>query len=393
MINVIFPYSDFLYLLQLEEYESKRYLNLLPRFFLRRNFQKRQKLVVTSRIKTTFILSLLLTLLFFFLFSVFTVLLIPIWVLLANVVLEPVYNKFKLNIHAKASKYVRSKFKGMVIAIAGSFWKTTTKNYIYELVKYNFKTQMTPGNINTPTGIANWVLSELKGGTEVLIVEMDTYFPGEIKRSCAITPPDISVLTNIGDQHLERLGTKQKLESALKEVFTYAKPGAIKISGLNSSLEYAKKVAEVLKIPKDIIKDTEKKLQKPDRRGNSINMHGFITIDESYNISETTAMAALEDAQKLANKENKKLIVITGGIPELGEENRNANMNYGKALAKSGAEIILLKTILHKDVERGIGKKIKIADSMSKAWELIQKDYNPNKYLVLMQPELGDNYY
>jgi UDP-N-acetylmuramyl pentapeptide synthase len=393
MINKIFPYGDFLYLLQLEEYESNRYAKLLPRFFLRRNFQKRQKLVVTSRIKTTFLLSVLFTLLFFILLSVFTVLFIPVWVLLANILLNPVYNKIKLNIQSKAAKYFSKKFKGRVVAIAGSFGKTTTKNYIYELVKYNYKTQMMPGTINTPTGIANWILKNLSESTEILIVEMDTYFIGEIKRICEITPPDIAILTNVGDQHLERLGSKKNLEIALNEVFKYAKPDAVKIRGMDSSLGYALEVASILKIPKDIVNDSKAALKKPDRRGNLIDMYGFKTIDESYNISETTAKRNLEKAVKMAKREHKKLIVITGGIPELGEENREANVRYGKVLRDSKAEVVLLRTTLHKDVKSTVGKDAKLADSMTHAWEIIQKEYNPKDTLVLMQPELGDNYY
>lgn len=391
-LNVILPYSDFLYLLQLEEYEGVRYLRLLPRFFLRRGFQRRQKLVITSRIRVTLALSVLITLLASFAVSVLTVLLVPVWVYIANLILDPVYSQLKVYVQSKAAKYFKENFKGKVIAVAGSFGKTTTKNYIYELIRYNYKTQLIPGNINTPTGIANWILKNLDKSTEILIVEMDTYFVGEIKRSCRITPPDIAVLTNVGDQHLERLGTKANLKKALGEIFKYAKPNAVKIQNKKTNLDYALAVAKELKIPKDIIEDTKKKLTKPDRRGNIIEMHGFKTIDESYNISATTAKRGLDNALLLAKKHNKKLIVITGGIPELGKENKNANLEYGELLKKSNVEVVLLTTILYRDIESGAGK-VKLADSMNNAWELIMNDFDPKKYIVLMQPELGDNYY
>ena len=160
----LFPIPDFLYLLQLEEYESKRYFRLLPRFFFRRNFQKRGKLVYTKRLKITLIFALTFCIIFP---------LIPIWIGLANLILSPYFEKVKLNIQRKASKYFAENFKGKVIAIAGSYGKTTTKNYIYQLVRFNYKAQMIPGNINTPTGIANWVLKNLDKSAEVLIVEMN----------------------------------------------------------------------------------------------------------------------------------------------------------------------------------------------------------------------------
>ena len=393
MLNKLFPFNDFLYLLQLEEYDSTRYVRLLPRFFFRRKFQKRQRLVFTSRIKTTLAFSIFLSFLGALGFFVFTILLIPVWVLIANIILDPIYLKIKLNIQKKATNYFADNFNGKVIAVAGSYGKTTTKNYIYELVKFNYKTQMVPGNINTPTGIAIWVLNKLDKNTRILIVEMDSYFIGEIARSCKITPPDIAILTNVGDQHLERLGTKANLTKALHEVFDYAKVDAIKIENKKTNLDYALEVAKILQIPKDIIKDTVKKLEKPDRRGNIIDMYGFKTIDESYNISETTAKFGLQNALLKAEEEEKKLIVITGGIPELGEENKSANIDYGKLLAKSHIEIILMKTILHKDVLKGLNKNVLLAEGMTDAWKIIQKKYNAEKYIVLMQPELGDNYY
>jgi len=384
MIKILFPIPDFLYLLQLEEYDSKRYFRLLPRFFFRRNFQKRGKLVYTKRIKITLIFALPFCILFP---------LIPILIGLANLILSPYFENIKLNIQKKAARYFAKNFKGKVVAIAGSYGKTTTKNYIYELIRFNYKTQMIPGNINTPTGTANWVLKNLDKSTELLIVEMDSYFVGEIERSCMIIPPDIAILTNTADQHLERLGTRANLKRALNEVFEFAKPDAIKISGMKSNLDYAFEVAKILKIPKDIIADTVKKLEKPDRRGNITVMHGFETIDESYNISLATAKLSLENALKMAKSKKKKLIVITGGIPELGQENKDSNIVYGQILAKSGAEIILMKTILHKDVLKGLGKGVLMAYGMTNAWEVIQKEFTPKNYLILMQPELGDNYY
>lgn len=393
IINLVFPYSDFLYLLQLEEYDGKRYLRLLRRFFHRRNFQKRQKLVFTSRIKTTLVVSIILTFLGFSIFSVLSIALIPIWVFVANVILDPTYARLKAQIREKASKYFSENFKGKVVAIAGSYGKTTTKNYIYHLVKFNYKTQMIPGNINTPTGIANWILKNLNPSTEVLIVEMDTYFIGEIKQSCKITPPDIAILTNVGDQHLERFKTKENLKKALHEIFDFAKKDAIKIKNKKTNLDYALEVAKILNIPNDIVKDTVKKLQKPDRRGDIKTMHGFETIDESYNISFTTAKTGLTNAIKLAKGKKKELVVITGGIPELGEENKTANADYGKFLSKSKVDVILLKTVLYTEVEKGLQEKPILAGSMEDAWNIIQHDFDPKKHIVLMQPELGDQYY
>src|SRR3989344_7165894 len=88
IISKIYPIPDFLYLLQLEEYESRRYFRLLPRFFFRRKLQKRGKLVYTKRAKITLILALPFCIIFP---------LVPIWIGLANLVLTPYFENIKLN--------------------------------------------------------------------------------------------------------------------------------------------------------------------------------------------------------------------------------------------------------------------------------------------------------
>lgn len=387
ILNNLYPISDFLYLLQLEEYETKRYFERLRRFFFRRNLQQRGTLVYTTRVKVTLALALPLI--------IITPPLTPFWIGLSNLILTPYFSLIRLKIQRKARAYFsKTNNKTKVIAIAGSFGKTTTKNYIYELIKYNYKTQMIPGNINTPTGIANWLLVNFDPNSEILIVEVDSYFIGEIARSLRITPPDISVLTNVGDQHLERLGNKANLKKALYEVFDYAKPNAIKISNKNSNLEYALEVAKILKIPNDLVKSSIKDLKAPDRRRNIITINDFTVIDDSYNISEITSKFGIEYASRIAKENKKNLIVITAGIPELGKENKDGNIHLGQLLNKHAKVIILLQSILASEVEKGITNKNLIirVKSMKGALEEIKK-FDSKKYLVLMQPELNDLYY
>lgn len=389
MLKILFPISDFLYLLQLEEYETKRYFRTIRRFFWRRNLQKRGKLVYTKRAKITMYLALLPSVILFPL--------TPIWVGLANWILSPYFERAKLRLQKRAANFFRRQNKQTrVIAIAGSYGKTTTKNYIYELVKYNYKTQMIPENINTPTGIANWVINNFDPTSELLILEIDAYFVGEIKRSLTITPPDITILTNIGDQHLERLGSKANIKKALMEVFDCAKPDAVKISKTTKetddfALDYALQVAKLVKIPNDIVKDTIAKLKKPDRRGDVKTINGFTVIDESYNINLDSAENNLEKAEKMAKKDKRNLIVITAGIPELGKENGDNNKKLGKLLSAKANKIILLKSILCKDITDNSDKFI-LAKDLSESWKILE-NYDPKKYLILLLPELTDLYY
>ncbi len=385
--SFVFPFSDFLYILQLEEYDTLRYFNRLKSFFLRRNLQKRGKLIYTRRVKITFAFS--------FLPGLVLPILIPFFVGLSNIFVSPYFSFLKNKIQNDAKRKFQKMGKNTkVIAIAGSYGKTTTKNYIYEFIRYNYKTQMIPGNINTPTGIAMWILKNFREETEILIVEVDTYFVGEIKKSLAITPPDVCILTNIGDQHLERFKNKAELSRALNEVFVYAKNKAIKIKNLSSSLEYALRVARLFKIPEDIVNDTILKLSPPDRRRNLTKIGDFEVIDDSYNISETTAREGIFYAKNLAKKKGKSLLVITAGIPELGKENCDANKNLGKILSNSASYVILLRSKFYKEISAEIKnkKKITYTDSMEEALNKLFK-FDNKKTLVLMQPELNDLYY
>lgn len=387
ILNKIYPFADFLYLLQLEEYDTRRYFLDLKRFFWRRDLQKKDILKLTSRTKLLMIVSLVP--------SILVPILTPIFIGMANLILSPIVELAKVWIEWRASTFfAKTNKKTKVIAIAGSFGKTTTKNFIYQMVKYNYKTQMVPGNVNTPTGIANYILNSFDPTNELLIVEVDTYKVGEIGRSLKITPPDISILTNVGDQHLERFGTKDNLKKALSEVFDYSKTGAIKIRAKKDNLDYALEVAKILKIPKDVVRDTVKKLKLPDRRGNLIKVGNIDVFDNSYNISFLTASHNLAIASKKARQSSRKLVVITAGIPELGSENANSNYLLGRKIDQVANKIILLRSILSGDVYSGIKNKSKVVwfDTMSQALVYLE-NIDGDKYLGVMFPELNDLYY
>jgi len=285
IILKIFPITDFLYILQLEEYETKRYFKLLSNFFWRRNLQKRGKLAWTKRIKITAALAFPLCILLFPL--------TPIWIGLSNALLNPYFERIKLNIRKLAAEVFKERGNNTkVILITGSFGKTTTKNYIYELIRFNYKTQMIPGNINTVTGISNWLLNNFDKCTEVLVAEADPYYIGEIKKVCEIIPPDIAILTVVGDQHLERIGSKKNLEVALNEIFKYAKPNAIKLKNKSTIAKNTNPNSNTIgiRIPKHEISKLIQKANIP-----------FITT--SVNLAGKKPLTQLKDLPKSFKKQ------------------------------------------------------------------------------------------
>jgi UDP-N-acetylmuramoyl-tripeptide--D-alanyl-D-alanine ligase len=449
IFNTIFPFRDFLYILQQEEYSNKRFFVWLPRFFLRRNIEKREHIKFTQRARVTLVISVILFVLdawyavaHFPLSVVFVFLLVPLYIVVANVIVTPVYDHIKKGIRLKARKTFESKSKSpngrtKVIAITGSYGKTTVKNFIHELLKYNYKVQMVPGNINSTMGISRWITDYFLEGNDILIVEMDAFAKGRIAKSCQILPPDIAIVTNVGDQHIERFGTRENLRDALGEVFENAKPDAhlifpveleawvnqiskeenqvlheieindkityrgktltdVPLSESNKiNLKFALEVADILDIPEDYVQDISKKLIPPDRRQKIGNIFGYEGIDDSYNISYTTAVAGIHEAKLQANARGKKLLVITAGIPELGKDDFDKNNMLGRELGMMADHTIVLNSMFAGEIQKGIGESLKytVACDLKDAVTKLHESYPAVEWFVLQQPELTDLYY
>jgi UDP-N-acetylmuramoyl-tripeptide--D-alanyl-D-alanine ligase len=439
IINIIFPFRDFIYLLQQEEYSISRLNFWFWRFFFKRNIERRDTLKFTKRTKMTFAISVLVWLLsmiiiltisehfFKLLFGIVNIILIPVYIILVNLILSPIYQTIKSNVVKRATKFLNERRDGLkIIAITGSYGKTTIKNFIYQLLKYNYKTVMVPRSINSAVSISDWILDNLKYGNEILITEIDSYKKGRIKTATEFLDPDISIITNVGDQHLEKFGSKKDLADSLYELFQYSKEGCIKISNQvtvdylksvnkktddikivnetsinnlsksnNENYSLALSVAKHFNINQKYIDYISERLVLPDRRQKQSNMFGFEAIDDSYNISLETATQSIIEAKRLSDLKSKKLLVISAGIPELSEENKDSNIKLGKLLDQTADKIILLKSVLYKDVEKGISNKEKIIyfDTFREATANLEKHFDPKEHFLLVEPELNDIYY
>jgi UDP-N-acetylmuramoyl-tripeptide--D-alanyl-D-alanine ligase len=440
LYNFVLPFRDTLYLLQQEEYSLQRFNFWFFRFFLRRNVEHRDTLKYTQRVRITYALAVLLWVIGLLLLSSFGIglvitivfiglwcILIPCTVLLANALTAPFYQIIKTKIISRAEKQFQEK-RGTtkVVAIAGSYGKTTIKNFIEQLLRYDLKVQMVPGNINSTIGIAQWILRHFYKGTDVLVLEVDAYAKGRIARTCKLVNPDVVILSNIGDQHVVRFGTKKKLAESLSEILLY--PGTdlkltthetlltLKKYGITpenvntlileetgtqlsesnkTNLSFALTVADYFHIPEDHKNHILKTVVVPDRRQSKTILFGYEALDDSYNISFTTAQAGIDEAFDQAKKVGKKLVVITGGIPELGQEDKDKNIRLGEYLNKKADSIIILNTIFAKEINEGIGtpQKSVTVENLTAAVSEMNKDYDINEWFLLLQPELTDLYY
>ena len=100
-----------------------------------------------------------------------------------------------------------------IVMIAGSNGKTTTKDLVRAALSSELRVHATSGNLNNRIGVPLTLLS-IPQDAEIAVVEAGTNLPGEVATLRAIIDPDISVVTSVGEEHLEGLGD---LEGVLKE--------------------------------------------------------------------------------------------------------------------------------------------------------------------------------
>lgn len=117
----------------------------------------------------------------------------------------------------------RNRFVHRVIAITGSAGKTTTKSFLCQLlaVKYGNRILSAPANENNEIGVSKLLLNASNDAHDVLVVEMGARHYGDIASLVEIARPQIGILTNIGEAHLEIMGSRERLEETKWALFSH----------------------------------------------------------------------------------------------------------------------------------------------------------------------------
>ncbi|KRN97923.1 UDP-N-acetylmuramoyl-tripeptide--D-alanyl-D-alanine ligase [Companilactobacillus kimchiensis] len=131
---------------------------------------------------------------------------------ISYVVVKNVSNAFET-----LAKYYLNKVNPKVVAVTGSNGKTTTKDMIAKVLSVSNNVAKTPQNFNNEIGVPFTILN-MPTNTEVLVVEMGMDRPGQIDHLSTIANPDISVITMIGEAHIEFFGTRDKIADAKMEI-------------------------------------------------------------------------------------------------------------------------------------------------------------------------------
>ncbi|MFC2950198.1 UDP-N-acetylmuramoyl-tripeptide--D-alanyl-D-alanine ligase [Virgibacillus sediminis] len=120
----------------------------------------------------------------------------------------------------------RNEVQPLVIGITGSNGKTTTKDLVASVMKSTYRTHYTDGNYNNHIGLPLTILSMPKD-TEVLVLEMGMSDYGEIELLSDLAQPDYAIITNIGESHIEYLGSREGIAKAKLEITAGLKTGGL----------------------------------------------------------------------------------------------------------------------------------------------------------------------
>jgi UDP-N-acetylmuramoyl-tripeptide--D-alanyl-D-alanine ligase len=286
----------------------------------------------------------------------------------------------------------RRKFIIPVIAIAGSNGKTSTKDFIANVLSQRYNVLKTEGNFNNAIGVP-LTLFRLSRKHEFCVVEFGTNHFGEIDYLCNVAEPQFGVITNIGKEHLEFLNDLRgvaKAEGELIEyqannfgtfflnmndshlvkkaahkemsIFTYGttdkcdvKGRIIKYKGFNPEIEIKcgkKKINTVLNTigsqsfnsalaaaaagfyfdvhSEGIKKAISKFQQRAGKRNQLKNSNGYWVIDDTYNSNPDSVKAALENL-KVYKVKGKKHIVLADML-ELGGSSSKEHKSIGRLI-------------------------------------------------------------
>lgn len=141
----------------------------------------------------------------------------PLVVSLIVLIFQPIFVVVRKNILKKAGEKLEKikLLSGLkVIAITGSYGKTTTKEFLTTILSKKFKVLSTKEHQNSEIGIAKCIQENLKPSHQIFIAEVGAYNKGKVKEVCNMLKPNIGIVTGVNHQHMALFGSFENLLSA-----------------------------------------------------------------------------------------------------------------------------------------------------------------------------------
>ena len=381
--------------------------------------------------------------------------LIPILVPFVHIILIPL-EKIIIGCHLLKAKRKLKQMPNLIrIGITGSFGKTSTKYILNTILSEKYKVCMSPHSFNTMVGLSKVVNNYLEEDSEVLIAEMGARNRGDIRKLCNLIKPTYGVLTSIGCQHLLSFKTLENISNTKFELIE-ALPKENGVAVFNGNNKNCIKLYEKCMVSKKIVGEHKnskvkaknitynengttfelvinnqtlscytslvgehnvenillcveiakllglnnkqiingiKNLKPISHRLELIKTPTNIILVDSYNASVEGSEVAL----KVLNKIGKRKIVITPGLVELGNNEKQANIEFGKKIAKVANIVVIVNKINFEFIKQGLNEggfedeNIYQAETLEKA-KILMKDFIKEGDTILFENDLPDNY-
>ncbi len=332
-----------------------------------------------------------------------------------------------------------------VVAITGSYGKTTTKGYLAHLLAGQTTVTASPASFNNRMGLARAVNEHLGSGTGVFIAEMGTYGPGEIRELCSWIPPEVAVLTALGPVHLERMKTLENIAEAKREIFERTEIGVILVDDPRLARVAAEEASRRRMItvsvagePADVTGDPvtgeisvggraigsvdpeviqvgnaacavgalmaldfatdglDERLSTlptpPHRQVAARSERGFVVIDDTFNSNPAGAARALD---LLAGTGEGRKVVVTPGMVELGPMQQEANTEFARRAGTVATDVAIVgrtnRAALRAGVEAAGGASVHFFATRDDAVAWVRDQLGPGD-AVLYENDLPDHY-
>jgi UDP-N-acetylmuramoyl-tripeptide--D-alanyl-D-alanine ligase len=290
---------------------------------------------------------------------------------------------------AALASLVRSKSDTHVVAIVGSAGKTTTKDILGALCAPHVPAIWAKRSLNNEIGLPLTVC-RLEPETRVLVTEMGMRGPGQVAALCAVARPDVVVVPHIGPEHLELLGTVERVAEANAEAiaalptggtavvparaavlepfltrddvsFRRFDPGEVdrrngrttfRVGEAEVELELpftqrhlalntlaALHAYDALGLPLDRAHEGVGGIRLSPWRGEELALRGGgFVVNDAYNANPDSMRAALEHLAERAGGRRK--VAILGEMAELGPSSEAYHRGIGELAAELGVEVI-----------------------------------------------------
>jgi UDP-N-acetylmuramoyl-tripeptide--D-alanyl-D-alanine ligase len=291
----------------------------------------------------------------------------------------------------------------VVLAMTGSQGKTGTKDYLAHVLAESGPTVATRGNFNNELGVPLTVLRATEE-TRYLVVEMGARGVGHIAELCAIAPPHVAAVLNVGTAHIGEFGSREAIARAKGEIVEALGPDGTAVLNADDDLVAAMATRTSAHVTTfggagadvavgEVTSDELGRLSFELRhRGSGATVHlaqvgayqwrnaaaaaamalaagvdldtvadalgdavpasrwrmelherpdGLVVVNDAYNANPESMKAALETLAGIGARSGRRTVAVLGEMLELGAGSRDAHTGVGEYAARAGVDVLV----------------------------------------------------